>query len=59
MPQCKPEAKERRSARRSLSRGHGLGLLATPVLPPESWTLEIGQHGLGTQTAVIRAVTPV
>ena len=37
MPQCKPEAKECRSARRSLSRGHGL--LAAPVLPPESWTV--------------------
>ena len=38
MPQCKPEAKERRSARRSLSRDHGLGMPVAPVLPPESWT---------------------
>ena len=39
MPQCKPEAKERRSARRSLSRDHGLGMPVAPVLPPESWTV--------------------
>ena len=57
MPQCKPEAKECRSARRSLSRGHGL--LAAPVLPPESWTLGTGKHGLGTQPAESRAVAPV
>ena len=39
MPQCKPGAEEHRSARRSLSRGHGLGLLVAPVLPSESWTV--------------------
>ena len=38
MPQYKPEAKEGRSARRSLSRGHGLRLPVAPLLHSESWT---------------------
>ena len=38
MPRCKPEPKESQSARRSLSRGHGLGRPGAPVLPPLSWT---------------------
>ena len=37
--QCKPGAGEHRSARRSLSRGHGLRLLVASVLPSESWTV--------------------
>ena len=55
MPRCKPEPKESRSPRRSLSRDRRLGLQVASVLPPESWTLRTGKYG----SAVSRGVAPV
>ena len=39
MPQCKPEAKEASSVRRSVNGGQGLGLQMTQGLVPEPWTV--------------------
>ena len=39
MPQCKPEAKEASSVKRSVNGGHGLGLQVAQGLVPEPWTV--------------------